>query len=272
MKTIKDVLLITLLSMPILAIGQDSIFTRNEIIVANVSEITEESIKYSFPGETIINTVSKNLIKKIRFSSGRVQEFERYSNFQVINSWEDWEKVSVTQLEHELKGLIRLEEVTSKATGATQGSNVNRVRDRAFQKLKIEAAMLGGNVVFVIDQNVEGNKSGYYAKTAETTLAGVAYTEVTVSESEVNNYFIKYPQLNHIETVSQGNNDVEPNTIGGSGKFIHSTAKKEGAFVYITTSIPGLENLDTRIINIIDNKMILMYKDKKKLYNFIIQG
>ena len=259
--------------MPILAIGQDSIFTRNETIVANVSEITEESVKYSYPGETIINSLNKNLVKKIRFSSGRVQEFERFSNFQAVNSWEDWDKVSITQLEHELKGLIRLDEVTSKATGATQGSNINRVRDRAFKKLKIEAAMLGGNIIFVIDQNVEGNKSiGYYAKNAETTLSGVAYAESIVSESEVNNYFAKYQNLNHIATVSQGNNDVEPNTNGGSGKFIHSAAKKDGIFLYITSSIPGHENLDLRIINILDNRMTLMFKDKKKLYNFVIQG
>ena len=65
MKIVQDFFLMTLLSMPILAIGQDSIFTRNEIIVANVSEITEESVKYSYPGETIINSLNKNLVKKI---------------------------------------------------------------------------------------------------------------------------------------------------------------------------------------------------------------
>ena len=47
------------------------------------------------------------------------------------------------------------------------------IRDR----LKMVAAMMGANAVYLTNQRTEGNKIGYFSSSsAETNLTGVAYT------------------------------------------------------------------------------------------------
>ena len=36
--------------------------------------------------------------------------------------------------------------------------------------------MVGGNLIYMTDQHVEGNKYGYAANSAETNLSGSSYT------------------------------------------------------------------------------------------------
>ena len=51
---------------------------------------------------------------------------------------------TITQVEGEIKGLFKVGEVSSKAKGTTTFSNQERVKERAYKKLKIQAAMMGG--------------------------------------------------------------------------------------------------------------------------------
>ena len=69
----------------------------------------------------------------------------------------EWKSVTVTNIPEEIGGMIKIDRFSVKATGATVYSSVTGTQDRAFQKLKQAAAMLGGNVVLVNDQSVEGN-------------------------------------------------------------------------------------------------------------------
>ena len=253
--------------------AQDSIYLKNELIVAKVTEIGEDAVKYIYANESVINSLSKNLVKRIVFSSGRVQEFTRFSSFKEVSSWADWDNVSITSLEYEIRGLYRLDEVTSKARGATSISNVNRVKDRAYKKLKVETAMQGGSIVYISNEDVEGNRfSGKSSSNAETTITGVAYAESTVSLNEVTLFLSKYSRVTHTETLSQGNNLVEPVLTSGSGVLSYTYPTEDGPFVFITTLIPEFENLKMRIVYIDNDKINLMYKDKTKLYNFIISG
>lgn len=61
--------------------------------------------------------------------------------------------------------------------GTTELSNQERVKNRAYRKLKMVAAMMGANAVYLTNQRTEGNKIGYFSSSsAETNLTGVAYT------------------------------------------------------------------------------------------------
>ena len=55
----------------------DRIIKRDyQVIEGNISKVTETSVEFSYPNETIVNTVSIANVARIEFASGRVQTFE----------------------------------------------------------------------------------------------------------------------------------------------------------------------------------------------------
>lgn len=64
---------------------QDTIVTNNEVIICSVKEITSDAVKFTYPGEDLINTIYKNTVEKIMFKSGRVQKFAEATSFKTIN-------------------------------------------------------------------------------------------------------------------------------------------------------------------------------------------
>jgi hypothetical protein len=164
----------------LLCLGQtDTVFANNEKIACSVKEVTPDAVKYTYPGEDVINSIYKNTVQKIIFKSGRVQTFAESSSYKVVANVMDYDKVTITAVESEVRGLYKLGDVSSKAKGTTTFSNQERVKERAYRKFKIQAAMLGANVILLTNQRTEGNKNGYYnSSAAETNLTGIAYSNV----------------------------------------------------------------------------------------------
>lgn len=119
-------------------------------IGCNITNITEFGIMYSFVGESLTNTIAKKQVKEIHFGSGRIQKF---SELIIINGENDWEKVQLTTLQTDIDGLVRMGEVMGKATGA-YATNVNRLKERAERKMKMEAAKLGAHIILIQSYNV----------------------------------------------------------------------------------------------------------------------
>lgn len=167
----------------------DTIFTNNQKIACVVKEVTTDAVKYSFIGEELNNSIYKNAVQKIVFKSGRTQIFNESTSFKNIKSVNDYDNVTITQVESEVKGLFKLGDASSKAKGTTTLSNQERVKERAYRKLKIQSAIQGGNIIFLTNQRTEGNKFGGYfqsGSTAETNLTGVVYTNHLPNYDEFN--------------------------------------------------------------------------------------
>ena len=58
-------ILLTILTVSCSYAQMDTVFVNNQKIVCSVKEITPEAIKYSFPGEDLVNSVYKNTVQKI---------------------------------------------------------------------------------------------------------------------------------------------------------------------------------------------------------------
>ena len=129
----KAIILIFLLCISLANYAQksDTIFTNNEKIICSVKEITPDAIKFTYPDEDIMNSVFKNSVQKIVFKSGRVQVFAESTSYKKLNTAEDYENVTITQVESEIKGLFKVGEVHSKAKGTTTLSSMERVKGRA---------------------------------------------------------------------------------------------------------------------------------------------
>src|SRR5471030_2380529 len=81
----------------------DTVIVNNQKIACSVKEITPDAVKYTYPGEDVINSVYKNTVQKIIFKSGRVQTFAEATSYKAITGVSDFDNVSITSIESEVR-------------------------------------------------------------------------------------------------------------------------------------------------------------------------
>ena len=191
----------------------DKLITGKEVLLVEVLEVAPDVIKYVYPGEKVINSIHKNAVEKIVFSSGRTQTFREAVAVKPVDGPQDWKNVTISRLEFEVRGLYKMGEVSAKAKGTTILSNMNRVKDRAFRKLKIQAAMMGANVIYLTNQDVEGNRifddSG---NPTETNLSGVAYSSELPDYKSFKKILEQKDQFIYAQKLFLGNNSTDIKT------------------------------------------------------------
>lgn len=167
----------------------DTIYrTNGERLFVDITEIGENSIKYVYPKETLINSIDKAGIAKVHFKSGRKEEYASTFNIAAVKGCKDWQMVQMSKIESEVKGMFKINNVGAKAKGMTTMSSISKLQDRAYNKAKMEAAMLGGNVIYILEQNTEeALNGGYYGgtKMPSVSISGIVYTSKKVIESEI---------------------------------------------------------------------------------------
>lgn len=157
----------------------------NDSLRVEVTEVSYDEVKYKFPQENHNNVIAKNLVKKIYFASGRVEDYG-FEEPEVIKSCLDYKKVKVTDLEDDTKGLEKLEKIFVKATGYTRISARTNVQNRATEKLSILAAFLGAPLVYILDNDFQGAVYGENAgRTAEYSISGMTYVYNKVSRDSI---------------------------------------------------------------------------------------
>jgi hypothetical protein len=253
----------------------DTLFTNNEKIPCIVKEITPEAVKYSFEGEDLVNSIYKNTVQKIVFKSGRVQTFAESTSYKKINNVEDFDNVTITQVETEIKGLFKLGDVSSKAKGTTTLSNQERVKERAYRKLKIGAAMMGGNIIYLTDQRTEGNKYGskYQAgSSAETNLSGIAYTNVLPNFDDFKKLINGRREFVAISQAKLWSSASDMTISSIDRNFTIQTIQNENGFIVVTADLDGERDYDKfRVVSFDKDSFNIYYEDKSTAYNVKIK-
>ncbi len=125
----------------------------------NVKEITEVAIKYTYPGEETLYTLNKMLVNKIQFASGREEVF--YEAPKYINDLKDSKEVYIAIRPEEVLDLEQLGSLNSSLYRVGSLHTINQSADKQVEKLKLEAAMLWANVVFVEERRQNVNTTFY---------------------------------------------------------------------------------------------------------------
>jgi hypothetical protein len=267
-------ILLTILTVSCSYAQMDTVFVNNQKIVCSVKEITPEAIKYSFPGEDLVNSVYKNTVQKIVFKSGRVQTFAESTSFKVITGVMDYDKVTVTSVESEVKGLFKLSDVSSKAKGTTVYSNQERVKDRAYRKIKIQAAMFGGNIIYLTNQRTDGNKYGSYfssGSASETNLTGVAYSNTLPDFDKFKQLIGSRTQFIAIFRYELGASDSDVSQDVVSKPFEIRNISNDNGIITIDANLKGESDVNNfQLISFTDQTFSIAYKYKGTAYNYTI--
>lgn len=260
----------------LLCFGQtDTIFSNNEQILCIVKEITPEAVKYSLVGEELLNSIYKNSVQKIVFKNGRVQVFAEATSFKKVSSVDDYELVTIAQVESEVKGLFKVGEVSAKAKGTTTLSNQERVKERAYRKLKIGAAMMGANIIYLTNQRTEGNKLGGYfesGSTAETNLTGIAYTNQLPNFEDFKSTIGTKKSFSTVEEArlwSSGSDMIKTELYG---TFLINGISNENGTIIINGELDGdTTNQLFRLVSFDKEYFNIYYEDKSTIYNVKIK-
>lgn len=249
----------------------DSIFTSEGLILANVKSVEPEVINYAYPNEEVVTSIYKNTVMKIRFKSGRIQNFTEAFALRTLSSVYDYEQVSLTSLEIETKGLVKLDEVFTKAVGTTVFSNITQVKERAFRKMKIQAAMLGGNLLYMLDQSTVGNQVGsryQSGKATETILSGIVYTNMLPKLDNVKKFIGNKKYLQSYVYISIGQNSTEIDNVNEiMPVFELGNIYEDRGFVYLNARAKSIDNQIFRVSYADKDKIGIVWKDGKKIYN-----
>jgi hypothetical protein len=251
----------------------DSIYTSNEgIIAVTIKEVSTDAVKFLYPNEDILNSMNKSRIQKIVFKSGRVQVFSETTSYKKVTCVEDWQNVSISRLESEIQGLYKIGDISVKAKATLESSS--KTNNRAYEKLKMEAALQGANVVYVASETSRGNKMGtqYQAgQAAETQISGITYSSTLPKFSDFvkmlkdkNTMLVKKQVLyNSYSTVSAFEFKNKPTPL--------SNPQEKGSFIYVTAKIQNAMTNEFRVTYFDANKIILMEDIKGEIWNYTLQ-
>ncbi len=259
--------------------------TKNDVIYlaegpkeVEVIEVGFNTIKYSFPNEKTVYTISKHHVNKIEFASGREEIFE--SPFHPVHGLDDFEKVYISYNPDDVAGLEAKGELFSKAIGVTTLSSINNVKNRAMDKLKAEASMLGANVVFVGNVFQRGNTYGgenQAGNSTQTTFSGTAYSTTKLNQEQII-ALLSDKSFHHYQTHKLNRNSWSPERSIATAydkdrkpvmfEFGKITEKKDGIYVS-GFSIPT-KTKELKVISADERMVILMERNDKIITNYIL--
>jgi len=248
--------------------AMDTIFMNNEKIVCSVKEVAEDAVKYVYPGEETINTVYKNAIQKIVFRSGRVSIFAESTSYKKVTGVSDYDNVSFSHVASEVKGLYKIGEVSSKARGVTVFADMERVKERAMFKLKIEAAMMGANVVFLTQEATSGNHYGYYASNATATnMAGIAYSNTLPSYTDFVGLVNERTNFNVSKEVELDNSSMDYTETPKKERIHIDSLSNVSGFIMVVAAVDGQADDTFRVISFDKDSFILEVSNENAMYN-----
>lgn len=161
--------LLAILLLPALLVAQSSnqsdliIKISDDSLQVKVVEVGQNAIIYSYPDELVRYSLSKNAIREIQFSSGRVDKF---NDPVMITGEADWKKVKIATFESEVAGFRKVGKVYGKANSPL-GRSMEKTEEIALERIKKEAAIRGCQLIFIESRNIDPQ--------ARLWLTGVMY-------------------------------------------------------------------------------------------------
>lgn len=242
----------------------DTLFTRLEKIPCTVKQIGTETISYSYPNEELVNTISKRDVKKITFKSGREQVFNELSSYKTIHGANDYKNVTVTISSNDVNGLFQIANLTSKEQAGTIFANMEKIKQKAIDKLRIKAAMMGANYIYYQENRTTGYSASNQGYT--TYLEGVAYSNILPDFNSFKKKINNKKEFNTSEIITYNGKSEMYDKKNFSNKFeIINIQDKEG---FIEVEIKLNKKIEYyKVISFNNETFILMKSDNKKITN-----
>ncbi|MDX5481186.1 MAG: hypothetical protein LPK07_05850 [Hymenobacteraceae bacterium] len=255
----------------------DTLYTIQDKIPCVIREITPETVKYSLYGEEVVNTVYRNTVQKIVFQNGRVQTFAETAAYRKLRSIHDFENVAVTKVESEVKGLYKIDEVTTSAQAGSMLTGMDKVHDRALRKMKVVAAMMGANVVYLTYVQAKGSDWGLgsggpfhrtYASAAESFLSGIVYTNELPNFEDFNSKITDKTVFRVVEKAQFAKTSDDIRVYPSKRKFTLKEVTQENGHITVVGALEGAsKHKQFRVASFDKDFFYIYYQEKGVAYS-----
>jgi hypothetical protein len=258
----------------------DTLYTIAGEFGVNVKEISEDVVKYTYPDETLLYSISKNTVNKIKHKSGRIEIFQQLNPQRDIRGARDWAKVIISYNISDTKGLNRVTEVSATTQSNTRKSEA--IKQNAFKVIKMQTAMSGANIIYINYQNTEKIKNSLESLHSllndltsinnSTSINGIAYSNFLIDRNSIKQKLNLGDELNFlgIEYLLNGDNDIKTKKNSKNKKAKITDIVFENGFINVLTDLKINEGNYCRLIYLSDDYIILMYKTKNGIYNVFL--
>lgn len=221
---------------------------------------------------TYVVRVWRDKVSKIIYRSSRVQEFAGRTSFRRLASPMDWQQVSIASVESEVQGLYKVDDVSSKAKGTKEFSNQERVKRRAQDKIKMQAAILGANLLYMAQMRSEGTKVNFWTggagTSAETSLFSVAYSSQMPRLSTVSELMKDNGEFAVAEEISLTNNDTNFSRSSTAKTLTIDRIYDDSELVMIEGTLSKSKETLFRVTFCNDHDFYIAYKTRRGFFSY----
>lgn len=162
------------------------VFRNGEKYAVTVKESDGETVTYSFPGESSLNTMYKVQLSSVIYASGRTEDCSALLKIKEITNKSQWKEVVVTYNESDVRGLEKVKEL-SKASGWGGMLASGKGYDKAIKRLQKAAAKIKCGLVLIHGQTnriTSAMGAGSRATASAYRLPANSQGKASVSEPE----------------------------------------------------------------------------------------
>ncbi len=248
----------------------DSIFMRSgAITVAQVREISTSDLKYGYPGEQAVYIIAKTLVRSIKFQSGRIDYFQDTSPVQPIKGLADFSKVRVTYLQSDVEGLPRTGIISAHYTSTHRADYTT---EQAISMLQVEAALIGADMVLIVNQDVESTHTVYGSPfTNSSYLTGLAYDLTRPDSAAFASRLDSQRQVRVTKEICLNRQKrLEAKSTAINESFYIGKVYTRNGRLFMYGNFSGMESGEFEIISFDEHTFTIWERDGNLLYNFII--
>lgn len=273
MKKIAISLLFVLKSLTLWAQTQqiDSLYTADGLFLVKVTEITKDAVMFKYHNEGIVKAIRKNSVLRIRLNTGENLTF--FSIYNPVVGANQWPKVKTIYTKSEVTGLVRLIELKPNKINSKFFSTVTKNRLTGLDFLKMQAAMLGGNIIYLNSQQTKLNDEMLIGLSKNSIIYGIVYSSNKIEIKDFKKYYGE--NLDFALTKKEEfnfTNQTEIKNMSFPSQMVNlENFEEKSDGLYVNTKIPKLAKSESYKITYIDSdKIIIMWKDKSRIINYTL--
>jgi hypothetical protein len=192
-----------------------------------------------------------------------------------------WDKVNISLDEIDTKKFYKIDLISTKATAPWGFSSVTNTQNRALRKLKIAAALLGGNTVN-LKFNVIDARNGV-RPVSRVQMVGAVYCSRLVDTLKFKQLIQEDKEFTLVSKIGMRNNDANIHTFDTNNETVLVDSYSfENGFIFPELSIvkkrgdklkmlPTNKNHDRmRVVSISESHILVSYKDRSSIYNLLL--
>lgn len=242
----------------------DTIFTKDQKISCKIIKIKTDSISYKLIDSETQHAVAKKDADKIIYKNGKVFSVKEDIRIVHVDGISNFNDVVITFTPEDTLKCTKITNLLIDFNFAQSGES--KYLEKKYKQLKIHAAMLGANIVYIPEQNALTAKG--LTDSSLINLNGIAYCTNVPTLDEFDKKIGDKTEFVATEQWYLPKSRPDVYQLYFNGKFIIDELIESEGFVYINGELKGFPKVTSfRLISISQKFFTIHFEMNNSVYN-----